>query len=150
MSSSHESGVAGETIAEVYANRAQATPNAPAFMTKRNGDWHTLTWQQAYEKSSDIAHGLIAIGAKLGDKIALVGSTREEWTLCDLGLVLAGGITVPIYPSSLKETVAYILKDSEASFIFVEDKKQLDKLLAKLPAPTTSKALHRASHRPPA
>ena len=130
MSSSHESGVAGETIAEVYANRAQATPNAPAFMTKRNGDWHTLTWQQAYEKSSDIAHGLIAIGAKLGDKIALVGSTREEWTLCDLGLVLAGGITVPIYPSSLKETVAYILKDSEASFIFVEDKKQLDKLLA--------------------
>ena len=44
--------------------------------------------------------------------------------------MLAGGITVPIYPSSLKETVAYILKDSEASFIFVEDKKQLDKLLA--------------------
>jgi long-chain acyl-CoA synthetase len=130
MSSSHDNGVAGDNIAEMYANRALATPNAPAFMTRRNGHWETLTWQQAYEKSSDIAHGLLAIGAKLGDKIAIIGSTREEWTLCDLGLLLAAGITVPIYPSSLKETVAYILKDSEASFIFLEDKKQLDKLLA--------------------
>ncbi len=130
MSSSHESGVAGETIAEVYANRAQATPNAPAYMTKRNGEWQTLTWQQAYEKSSDIAHGLVAIGAKLGDKIAIIGGTREEWTLCDLGLVLAGGITVPIYPSSLKDTVAYIINDSEASYVFIEDKKQLEKLLS--------------------
>ena len=130
MSSSHDNGVAGDTIAEMYANRALATPNAPAYMTRRNGDWQTLTWQQAYEKSSDIAHGLIAIGAKLGDKIAIIGGTREEWTLCDLGLLLAGGVTVPIYPSSLKETVAYILKDSESSFIFIEDKKQLDKLLA--------------------
>ncbi len=135
MSSSNDKGTdaggaAGETIAEMYANRALATPNAPAFMTRRNGDWQTLTWQQAYEKSSDIAHGLVAIGAKLGDKIGLMGSTREEWTLCDLGLLLAGGITVPIYPSSLKETVAYILNDSESCYIFVEDRKQLDKLLA--------------------
>lgn len=135
MTQSHDtgvdnSGVPGDTIAEMYANRALATPNAPAYMTRRNGDWQTLTWQQAYEKSSDIAHGLLAIGAKLGDKIALMGSTREEWTLCDLGLVLAGGITVPIYPSSLKDTVSYILKDSESSIIFIEDKKQLDKLLS--------------------
>lgn len=135
MTQSHDtgvdsSGVPGDTIAEMYANRALATPNAPAYMTRRNGDWQTLTWQQAYEKSSDIAHGLVAIGAKVGDKIALMGGTREEWTLCDLGLVLAGGITVPIYPSSLKETVAYILKDSESSFVFIEDKKQLDKLLS--------------------
>ena len=78
MSSSHESGVAGETIAEVYANHTQATPNAPAYMTKRNGEWQTLTSQHAYEKSSDIAHGLVAIGAKLGDKIAIIGGTREK------------------------------------------------------------------------
>jgi long-subunit acyl-CoA synthetase (AMP-forming) len=50
MSSSHDNGVAGDTIAEMYANRALATPNAPAYMTRRNGDWQTLTWQQAYEK----------------------------------------------------------------------------------------------------
>lgn len=127
---SQETGLTGDTIAEIYANRAQATPNAPAFMTRRNGEWQTLTWQQAYEKSSDIAHGLIALGAKVGDKIAIIGGTREEWTLCDLGLVLAGGITVPIYPSSLRETVEYILNDSESCYVFAEDKKQIEKLLA--------------------
>lgn len=129
MSSSHDNGLPGDTIAEIYAQRAQATPNAPAFMTRRNGEWHTLTWQQAYEKSSDIAHGLIALGAKVGDKIAIIGGTREEWTLCDFAIALCGGITVPIYPSSLKDTVAYILNDSETTFILAEDQKQLSKLL---------------------
>lgn len=123
-------GVDGKTIGEMLANRAAATPNAPAFMSKRGGTWQTANWQQSYEKASDIAHGLISLGMKPGDKVAIIGGTREEWCLSDFGLLLAGGVTVPIYQSSLKDTVSYILRDSEAEYIFAEDKKQLDKLLA--------------------
>ncbi|MFO0579882.1 MAG: long-chain fatty acid--CoA ligase [Polyangia bacterium] len=123
-------GVDGKTIGEMLANRAAATPSAPAFMSKRNGSWQTATWQQAYEKASDIAHGLLALGLKPGDKVAIIGGTREEWCLSDFGLLLAGGVTVPIYQSSLRETVSYILNDSESIYVFAEDKKQLDKLLA--------------------
>ena len=123
-------GVDGKTLGEMFANRAAATPSAPAFMTTRAGTWQTMTWQEAYERASDIAHGLIALGAKPGDKVAIIGSTREEWSLSDLGLLLAGCITVPIYPSSLKDSVGYILRDSETSWVFAEDKKQLGKLLA--------------------
>jgi long-chain acyl-CoA synthetase len=123
-------GVEGKTIGEMFANRAAATPNAPAFMSKRAGVWQTMTWQEAYERASDIAHGLLALGCKPGDKVAVIGNTREEWTLTDLGLLLAGAVTVPIYPSSLKESVGYILRDSEAVWVFAEDQKQLHKLLA--------------------
>ena len=123
-------GVDGKTIGELFANRAAATPSAPAFLTKRGGAWQTTTWQQAYEQASDLAHGLLAVGMKPGDKVAILGGTREEWTLSDLGLLLAGGVTVPIYPSSLTDTVSYILADSETTWVFAEDKKQLAKLLA--------------------
>lgn len=126
----HRLGVDGKTIGEMLANRAAATPNASAFMSKRSGAWQTSTWQQVYEKASDIAHGLLALGMKPGDKVAIIGSTREEWSLSDFGLILAAGVTVPIYPSSLKDTVSYILRDSEATYVFAEDKKQLEKLLA--------------------
>ena len=122
--------VDGNTIGEMFANRAAATPNAPAFMSKRAGQWQTMSWQEAYERASDIAHGLLALGCKPGDKVAILGSTREEWTLTDLGLMLAGGVTVPIYPSSLKDSVGYILRDSEAVWVFAEDQKQLQKLLS--------------------
>ncbi len=122
--------VEGQTIGEMFANRAAATPNAPAFMSKRAGVWETMNWQEAYERASDIAHGLLALGCKPGDKVAILGNTREEWTLTDLGLLLAGGVTVPIYPSSLKDSVGYILRDSEAAWVFAEDQKQLHKLLA--------------------
>jgi long-chain acyl-CoA synthetase len=126
----HRLGVDGKTIGEMLANRAAATPNAPAFLSKRAGAWQTSTWQQVYEKASDIAHGLLALGMKPGDKVAIIGSTREEWSLSDFGLLLAAGVTVPIYPSSLKDTVSYILRDSESLYVFAEDKKQLEKLLA--------------------
>ena len=61
--------------------------------------------------------------------MAIIGNTRQEWSLCDFGLVLAGGVTVPIYPSSPAETCAYILSDSESAWVLVENQKQLDKLL---------------------
>ncbi len=130
MTHKDQHGVEGKTIGEMFANRAAATPNAPAFMSKRAGLWETMTWQEAYERASDIAHGLLALGCKPGDKVAILGNTREEWTLTDLGLLLAGGVTVPIYPSSLKDSVGYILRDSEAVWVFAEDQKQLQKLLA--------------------
>ena len=123
-------GVDGKTIGEMFANRAAATPATPAFMTKRAGVWHTTTWQEAYERASDIAHGLISLGCKPGDKVAILGSTREEWTLSDLGVALAGCVTVPIYPSSLKDSVSYILQNSETAWVLAEDQKQLAKLTA--------------------
>ena len=123
-------GVDGKTIGEMFANRAAATPGAAAFMSKRAGAWQTTTWQEAYERASDIAHGLMALGCKPGDKVAVIGNTREEWSLTDFGLLLAGGVTVPVYPSSLKDTVSFILRDSEATWVFVEDQKQLAKLLS--------------------
>jgi long-chain acyl-CoA synthetase len=123
-------GVDGKTIGEMFANRAAATPTAAAFMSKHAGAWHTTTWQEAYERASDIAHGLITLGCQPGDKVAVIGNTREEWSLTDFGLLLAGGVTVPVYPSSLKDTVQFILNDSESVWVFIEDKKQLDKLVA--------------------
>lgn len=122
--------VDGKNLSELLMNRVAATPTLPAFMSKRGSVWQTLTWQQVGDRSCEVAHGLLELGVQPGDRVAVIGNTREEWSLCDFGLVLAGGVTVPIYPSSPAETCVYILNDSESAWVFVENDKQLSKLLA--------------------
>ncbi|MBL9009266.1 MAG: long-chain fatty acid--CoA ligase [Myxococcales bacterium] len=122
--------VDGQNLSELLMNRVAATPSLPAFMYKQGGAWQTLSWQQVGDRAMDVAHGLLALGVQLGDRVAIIGNTRPEWSFCDFGLVLAGGITVPIYPSSPAETCVYILNDSESAWVFVENDKQLGKLLA--------------------
>ena len=126
--------VDGKNLSELLMNRVAATPTLPAFMSKLDGAWQTLTWGQVGDRASEVAHGLLALGVQPGDRVAIIGNTRQEWSLCDFGLVLAGGVTVPIYPSSPAETCVYILNDSESAWVFVENDKQLAKLLQNRPA----------------
>ncbi len=121
-------GVDGKTIGDMFANRARATPEHPAFRSKRGGRWVATSWRDARERAEAIAHGFLALGLSLGERMAIVAGTREEWALGDLALTMAGGITVPIYPSSLPDQCAFILNDSECVLVLVENAKQLAKL----------------------
>src|SRR4051812_34241797 len=111
MSTTKDVGVDGKTIGEMLRNRAKATPDTPAFRTKRAGTWQDLSWRQASERAEALAQGLLDLGLQRGDRVALLAGTREEWTLSDMAIVLAGGVTVPLYPSNPAELCAYILKD---------------------------------------
>ena len=76
-----------------------------------------------------MALGLIALGREKGDTIALLSSSRAEWVQADFAIFSAGGITVPIYPSYPPDLVAYVISDSGARTMFVEDASQLAKVL---------------------
>src|SRR5207247_4129817 len=85
----------------------------------------------------NIAKGLLTLGLQVGERVALLANSRAEWVQCDLGIMAAAGITVPVYPSLLSEQVAYILHNAEATLACVDTPAQLEKLLqvrAELPA----------------
>lgn len=129
MNTTKDLGVEGKTLGEMLHHRAESTPNAVAYRSKRNGSWTNTTWKQAYEQAQHIAYGLLAQGLQVGDRVALLCSTRAEWSLCDFAVLLAGGVTVPLYPSNPSDICLHILKDSGASWLFVEDGKQWEKIL---------------------
>jgi len=68
--------VDGATIGELFDRRASKTPDAPAFRSKRGGSWQTTTWGQAHEQAVEIACGLLALGVKVGDKVAILAKTQ--------------------------------------------------------------------------
>jgi long-chain acyl-CoA synthetase len=79
-------------------------------------------------RAGRIASGLYAIDVRHGDRIALLSESRAEWTLTDAGCVFAGAIDVPIYPTLTPPQVRYILNDSGASVLILEDRAKFDEL----------------------
>jgi long-chain acyl-CoA synthetase len=100
-----------------------------AFSTKYNGKWESISTQQYVDKSNQLSRGLLKLGIKPNDKIAIISTTnRTEWNICDIGVLQTGAQTVPIYPTISKEDYEYVLNHSESIYCFVSDTTVLEKL----------------------
>jgi len=116
------------SVAGLFRLRVARDPQRTAALRKAGGAWTPITWAELAGAAEEIAWGLVASGVKAGDKVSLVGSTRVEWTVADLGIAHAGAVSVPIYPSDTAEEICYVVRDSGAVLVFVNDEKQLSKL----------------------
>jgi long-chain acyl-CoA synthetase len=116
------------SLATMVLDRAERHPSRRVFQRKRREQWEDLSWQQLADQIVSAAHGLTALGFKAGDRLALLAENQPEWPIMDLACLYLGGVDVPLYLSSPGQDVAYILKDSGASFIAVSGRGQLDKI----------------------
>ncbi|MEU0276863.1 AMP-dependent synthetase/ligase [Streptomyces sp. NPDC088147] len=122
------------SVATLFIERVSATPDAeayrfpvPAPAGQGPDEWRSLSWSEAAERVYAIAAGLIALGVRPEERVALASSTRVEWILADLGVMCAGAATTTVYPSTNTEESGYILADSESRVLIAEDAAQLAK-----------------------
>lgn len=118
-----------KTAVEMWNRRVQRSASKVAFRYKKGGAWATMTWGEADAAAREIAAGLVAQGVVPGDRICLLSQTRLEWLLCDVGILLAGAVTVPIYATNTAEQCEFIVRDAGAKVVIVEDAVQLEKLV---------------------
>jgi long-chain acyl-CoA synthetase len=88
----------------------------------------SLSYGELGVVSREIARGLISLGVEVGERVAILCSTRAEWTLADCGTLCAGAVVVPVYHTNSPEECAYVLEHSEARVIFCEDPEQAGKI----------------------
>ncbi len=117
------------TAVEMWKRRVAKMPARPAFRHFAGEAWKTVSYAEADAAAQEIAAGLVAAGVVPGDRVCLVAQTRLEWALCDVGILLAGGVTVPIYASNTAEQCEFIIRDAGAKIVIVEDVAQRDKVL---------------------
>ncbi|MFB8025106.1 AMP-dependent synthetase/ligase [Streptomyces sp. NPDC056465] len=122
------------SVAALFIDRVKATPDGeayrfpvPAASGQGPDEWKSLTWAQAAERVDAIAAGLIGLGVRPEERVALASSTRVEWILADLGVMCAGAATTTVYPSTNTEESAFILADSDSRVLIAEDAAQLAK-----------------------
>ncbi|WP_248723918.1 long-chain fatty acid--CoA ligase [Seonamhaeicola sp. ML3] len=100
-----------------------------AFTSKYDGKWVSISSQEYINQANKISRGLLRMGIKPNDKIAIISTTnRTEWNILDIGVLQLGAQNVPIYPTISKEEYEYVLNHSEAIYCFVSDETILEKL----------------------
>jgi len=121
--------MAADTLARMFWEQVERSGDRPAQQFKHGAGWTTITWREVGETVRELALGLLALGRAKGDSVALLSSSRAEWVQADFAIFTAGCVTVPVYPSYPPDLIAYIVNDSGARTIIVEDPAQLAKVL---------------------
>ncbi|MEV0534612.1 long-chain fatty acid--CoA ligase [Kitasatospora sp. NPDC050463] len=132
------------SVAHLFLERVAATPAGEAYrfpvpVDEHAADgapgaeqWRSLTWAQTATRVFAVAAGLLSLGIRPEDRVGLMSSTRLEWVVADLGNMCAGAATTAVYPSTNADETAYILSDSGSRALFVENEKQLAKVIGEL------------------
>jgi long-chain acyl-CoA synthetase len=117
-----------KTMNRMFLNRIEQGGDSVRYLVPRNGKWDPMTYREVGTAVREMANGLMAQGLSRGDKVAILSTTRVEWCLADIAIILGGFVPVPIYPSNLPDQVEYILAHSQARAVFVENEMQWNKI----------------------
>ena len=98
------------------------------FAGKVNRQWVKYDGKKFYEITNSISYGLLKIGVKRGDRIALIANNAPEWNMIDFAIQQVGAICIPIYPTISHDDYKYIFNHSEASIAFFTNKHLYSKV----------------------
>lgn len=105
-------------------------PREDSLVSKVNGEWVKTSTQSYVNQSNAISRGLLKLGIKKDDKIAIISTTnRTEWNIVDIGIMQTGAQNVPVYPTISEDDYAYVLNHSESKYVFVSDQEVYDKVM---------------------
>lgn len=113
-----------ETCIERFFKRVKATPNANAYFVPKNGCYEAMTWSQIGKQVESFAKGLIALGFKEGQTVAILSGNKPEWLMAALAAQSTHGVCAGIYNSCSPEEIEHILNHCEAPFLVVENGKR--------------------------
>ena len=121
-------GTHSKTLADLLPLAAQAYGDATAVRYKDGEQWVDRSFNQVAEIVRPLALGLAELGVEKGDRVSILGNTRPEWTYFDFAALSIGATVVPIYQTNSPEECRYVLENSDAKVVVVEDDEQLEKI----------------------
>lgn len=109
------------TLGELFRYGAEKFDLIDSLNYKRDGEWKHISSRTFVERAGNISLGLYSLGLRKGDRAAIIAANSSEWTLTDAGCQMAGVLDVPIYTTLAPASVRYIIDDSQARILFVEN-----------------------------
>ncbi len=117
------------TLPQFLFEHANSTPDKIAMRERNYGIWQAISWKQYADHVKYFSLGLISLGLKSEETIAIIGDNRPEWAISELAAQSVGAKSIGIYQDSVVAEMIYIFNHADVSFIVVEDQEQVDKIL---------------------
>ena len=124
--------LSGRSVSALWSRAVAEPPGDVAFMVEEAGRWRSVGWQEAGRRVEELAAGFLVLGVRPGDRVAILGRTRLEWTLADFALISTGAIVVPVYPAATPADRAHVLSHSATRMLVCEDVAERERI-ARLP-----------------
>ena len=119
------------SLAEAHPGKSvfsQAVADSAHASSEQPRKWAATSYEDAEMRIRQLAAFLREKGVGKGDTVAIVSASRPEWMYADLAILSLGAVCVSVYHSLPADDIAYILFDSGADFVFVENEEQLEKI----------------------
>jgi long-chain acyl-CoA synthetase len=125
-----EASTGSKTIADLLPLAVRKHgPRRAVLYKDESGQWVGKTYGEVGEIVRALALGLIDLGIEKGDKVSILANTRPEWTYFDFAALSIGATVVPIYQTNSPEECKYVLENSDARAVIVENDEQLAKVM---------------------
>jgi long-chain acyl-CoA synthetase len=111
---------ASGNLTDDVVRNARAHPDTVVFSRRTGREWVDVTARGFEAEVVATAKGLIAAGVNAGDRVAIISSTRYEWTVIDYAVWFAGAVSVPVYETSSPDQIGWILSDAGVVLVFAE------------------------------
>ena len=116
------------TLNQLFFDAISRFNRPDALQAKVGGSYKPISHREMETRVRRAAAGLVKLGARPGDRVAILSENRPEWAIADFACLTAGMADVPIYPTLPADQIGYILKDSGAIGIFVSTRQQAEKI----------------------
>lgn len=107
------------TIKELLTQISENYTNPKALNSYVNNQWQHYSTQQAMLEVKYLALALNKLGVKKGDKVALMAVPSARWSIADLAIIAAGGVTVPLFPNISEENFLFIMNQADLELAFI-------------------------------
>jgi len=132
--------VVNDTLPKLLMHNAERWPTEVAMREKEFGVWNEFTWTDYRDRVREIALGLLELGARRGEVIAIIGKNRPEMVWSEIAAHAIGCLSLSLYHDAMPQEVAYLVDYAQVRILLAEDEEQVDKLLE---VADTSKSIER-------
>lgn len=118
-----------QNLYTLFCERVSQYTEKNIFYTREENHWQAISWNSFAYQVESFSSALLSLGLTKNHSVCILMGTLPEWPISDLGTIFAGGVSVGLYPTSSAEQCKYIINHSDAEYIVVDTKTQLNKIL---------------------
>jgi len=116
-------------IYTLFRARIEQYRGRDCFYVREENKWTGIAWERFDREAHEFAYALDACGLERGKSVCILMGNVPEWVIADIGVIIAGGVSCGLYPTSSAEQCQYILNHSDAAIVLVDSAAQLNKIL---------------------
>ncbi|NOU16328.1 MAG: AMP-binding protein [Bacteroidales bacterium] len=124
-----------KTIIDLFEESVNKYPNNPYIWEKETNEYNATSYKETRDEVYRLAAGLLSLGVKKGDKIALLSEGRKLWVISELAILYTGSVNIPLSIKLEGTDLLFRLEHSESTIIFVSKNQssKIDSIRDKLP-----------------